>query len=362
MPRGGPDGGDGGRGGSVFVRAVAGLDDLSRVVRKPMWKAADGAPGAGGRKEGRAGADLVIEVPVGTTVFDGETGDLIADLDRPGAGATVAAGGAGGDGNVRRATAVNRAPATAGLGAPGEERAIRLELSMPVDIALLGPPNSGKSALLAALTNARPRVADYPHTTTRPEPGVIFDAHDAPVVLLEIPALNHNLRQLARARAVALVHDGRVAPDPVLRQAAGDRPVLDVRTHADEVRAADRLPGPVWVSTVSGEGLDELRNRLLALARSAPPRPRPEPPRRMRLTPRRAAMPEVSVQRHEWGFEVSGRGLDRLLDRYDLGSADGFDRFQLALDRVGVTAALEGAGAEPGDTVRIGDSEFEYQP
>jgi GTP-binding protein len=341
---------------------VAGLDDLSQVVRKPLWKAADGTPGAGGRKEGRAGADLVIEVPVGTTVFDDESGDLIVDLERPGASATVAGGGVGGDGNVRRATSVNRAPGSAGPGAPGDERAIRLELSMPVDIALLGPPNSGKSALLAALTNARPRVAEYPHTTTRPEPGVIFDAHGAPLVLLEIPARDRSLRQLSRARAVALVHDGRVAPDPALRQAAGDRPVLDVRTHSDEVRPADRLRGPIWVSTVTGEGLDKLRNRLLTLARSAPPRPPREPPVRVRLRARRAAVPEVSIQRRAWGFEVSGPGLERLLDRYDLASADGFDRFQLALDRAGVTAALDGAGAEPGDTVRIGDSEFEYQP
>jgi GTP-binding protein len=362
VPRGGPDGGDGGRGGSVVLRARDGLDDLAPIARRRLWKAADGAAGAGGRKEGKAGSDLVVEVPVGTLVHDDATGDLLADLAEPGASLVAAAGGAGGEGNVHRATSVNRAPTTAGPGEPGEERELRLELRVPVDVALLGPANAGKSALLAALTNARPRVAPYPHTTTRPEPGVIFDEHGAPVVLLEIPAAG-GVAQLERARAVALVHDGRFAPDPALRAAAGDRPVIDVRTHADEVPASARLSTACWVSTATGEGIEELRQRLLDVARTAPPRPRAEPaPAVHRLRQRRAEPEPVVVRRRDWGFELAGPALERLLERYNLATPEGFDRFQVALDRAGVSAALADAGAEPGDTVRIGDSEFEYQP
>lgn len=360
IPRGGPDGGDGGRGGSVILKASRRLEDLAPLQRRNLLKAEDGAPGAGGRKGGRSGADLVVEVPIGTMVFDAGQDRLIADLDREDASAAVAEGGAGGEGNVHRASSTHRAPSTAGPGETGEERDLRLELRLPVDVALVGAPNSGKSALLAALTNARPRVADYPFTTTEPVPGILFSEAGAPVLLLEIPAVDRQRRQLERARAIALVADGR---EPARLGLDLERPQLVVYTHADEVPKAKRRRSGIWVSTRTGEGLPELRAALLELGRTAPQRDRARPPAGVtRLKEKRPQGEPVKVQRRAWGFEIAGAGIERLLDRYDLDSPDGFDRFQVALDRTGVSDALAEAGAEPGDTVRIGDSEFEYQP
>lgn len=360
IPRGGPDGGDGGRGGSVILKASRRLQDLAPLQRSALLKAEDGAPGSGGRKEGRSADDLVVEVPVGTAVFDAAGGELIADLDREDASAVVAAGGAGGEGNVHRASSTHRTPSTAGPGEAGEERDLRLELRLPVDVALVGPPNAGKSALLAALTNARPRVAGYPYTTTEPVPGVLFSDSGSPLLLLEIPAGERHRRHLERARAVVVVADGREGD---LIQVAPERPQLVVYTHADAVpRGRRRKPG-LWISTQTGEGLEELRTALMELARSAPVRAAAQPaPKVTRLRERRPQRRPVRVQRQDWGFEILGPAIERLLERHDLDSPDGFDRFQVALDRAGVSDALAEAGAEPGDTVRIGDAEFEYQP
>src|SRR5438270_363201 len=180
-PRGGPDGGDGGRGGAVVLQASGSLETLQPFVRQPLLTAGAGLPGGGGRKEGRKGEDLVLEVPVGTAVFDDETEEQLADLLVAGETAVVAEGGPGGEGNLHRASSVNRSPSSAGPGLPGEERTLRLELKLPVDAALLGLPNAGKSELLAALTSARPRVGAYPHTTPSPASGAIpAGAADAP--------------------------------------------------------------------------------------------------------------------------------------------------------------------------------------
>jgi GTP-binding protein len=360
-PMGGPDGGNGGTGGDVVLRATRDLHDLSSLVQRAQLAATDGQHGAGGRKEGRDGADLTIRVPVGTAVFDAATGDLLGDLAGDGDAVVVATGGPGGGGNIHRASSINRTPTAAGPGDAGEQRELRLELWLPADIALVGKPNAGKSTLLSALTAARPKIADYAYTTPFPELGVMFAGTGRPTTLVEIPSERY-VRHIERTRAVALVVDARHPEDlKAIQPLAGDRPTLVIWTKSDLVAGPHRRRG-VWVSAETGEGVEELRAALLETLAAGPPRPRKEAaPRRVSLAPtgRRAA---IAVDRRDWGLEVAGKQVERLLERYDLDTPAGFDRFQVALDRMGVTAALEEAGAAPGDTVRIGDAEFEYQP
>ena len=221
-PRGGPDGGDGGRGGSVVLKATTGVTDLSLYKQRPRWNAEPGADGAGSRKTGRGGADIVLEVPVGTVVLDDE-GVLVADLDRPGADAVVAQGGTGGRGNIHFKSSSRRAPDYAEPGFKGDERTLVLDLKLIADVGLVGPPNAGKSSLLSSLTAARPKIADYPFTTLDPELGVA-ESRGGRIVIADIPGLIEGaargaglglrfLRHVERTRVLVYVLDGS-APDP----------------------------------------------------------------------------------------------------------------------------------------------------
>lgn len=360
-PQGGPDGGNGGGGGDVVLTASRDLHDLSPLVQRAQLAATDGQAGAGGRKEGRRGADLVVRVPIGTAVFDATTGDLLGELAADGETLVAARGGAAGGGNIHRASSINRSPTAAGPGDPGEQRELRLELWLPADVALIGKPNAGKSTLLSALTAARPKIADYPFTTPYPELGVMFNEPGRPLTLVEIPSEKY-LHQVERTRVVLLVVDAR-QPEELkpIRPLAGDRPALVIWTKSDLVRRPHRRRG-IWVSAETGEGVEELRKAIVEAAAATPVRRRRElASRRVALSPQTRG-PAIAVERHGWGLEVTGARVDRLLDRYDLDTPAGFDRFQVALDRMGVTAALEGAGAVPGEMVRIGSAEFEYQP
>jgi GTP-binding protein len=228
-------------------------------------------------------------------------------------------------------------------------------------VALIGKPNAGKSTLLSALTAARPKIADYPFTTPYPELGVMFNEPGRPLTLVEIPSEKY-LHQVERTRVVLLVVDARQPEElKAIRSLAGDRPALVIWTKSDLVRRPHRRRG-IWVSAETGEGVEELRKAIVEAVAATPPRHRRElAGRRVALGPQTRG-PAIAVERHGWGLEVTGARVDRLLDRYDLDTPAGFDRFQVALDRMGVTAALEEAGAVPGEMVRIGSAEFEYQP
>jgi len=343
------------------LTATRDLHDLSPLVQRAQLAAADGQAGAGGRKEGRRGADLVVRVPIGTAVFDAQSGDLLGELAADGETLVAARGGAAGGGNIHRASSINRSPTAAGPGAPAEQRELRLELWLPADVALVGKPNAGKSTLLSALTAARPKIADYPFTTPYPELGVMFNEPGRPLTLVEIPSEKY-LHQIERTRVALLVVDARQPEElKAIRPLAGDRSVLVIWTKSDLVPGPHRRRG-IWVSAETGEGVEELRRAIVEAAAATPARRRREPAgRRVALGPE-VRGPAITVERHDWGLEVAGARLDRLLERYDLETPAGFDRFQVALDRMGVTAALEEARAVPGETVRIGSAEFEYQP
>jgi GTP-binding protein len=385
IPRGGPDGGDGGRGGSVILKATTDQSDLSLFKQRARWLAEAGTHGAGGRKTGKRGADLAISVPVGTIVLDSD-GALIADLDRPGASAVVAKGGEGGRGNVHFKSSTRRAPDYAEPGIKGEELDLVLDLKLIAEVGLVGQPNAGKSSLLRALTAARPKVADYPFTTLDPELGVA-QSDGGRVIIADIPGLiagaAHGaglglrfLRHVERTKILVYVLDGS-APDPwedlatVRKEVAafsselGGRPNLVAVNKLDleptgRLKARTRRRNVFFISALTGEGLPELMRSIVSTLATAPEPRLPAKPRPTRLPLRPSA--ELVVLKEAWGFAVRGERVEQLVERTDLESEGALARFQSELDRIGVNTALESAGVQPGDTVRIAGVEFEYQP
>ena len=385
MPRGGPDGGDGGRGGDLILRATNEVSDLAQYKRRVRWQAPSGGDGAGGRKTGRRGKDLTLEVPVGTIAVDAD-GSLIADLDRPGAKAVVAGGGLGGRGNVHFKSSTRQAPDYAEPGLKGDEREIILDLKLIADVGLVGPPNAGKSSLLRALTAARPKVADYPFTTLDPELGVAETASGR-IVIADIPGLIEGaargaglgqrfLRHVERTKALIYVLDG-TAPDPwrdleVVRQEVAEfsadlakRPYVVAVNKVDleparRLRSRARRTGVHFVSALTGEALPDLLNAMVKVLATAPEPQLQAPVKVTKLRPRPSD--GVVVERKPFGFVVRGERVERLVERTNLESEGGLARFQSELDRLGVNAALEAAGVQPGDTVRLAGVEFEYQP
>jgi GTPase len=382
-PRGGPDGGRGGDGGSVILRATEDLSTLEPYAYRKVVKAGRGGHGSGNNRTGERGEDVVLDVPVGTQVYDAD--GLLADLSQPDASFVVARGGEGGRGNASFATSTRQAPAFREKGLPGEEREIRLELKVLSDVGLVGLPNAGKSSLLAALSAARPRVADYPFTTLAPQLGVVDEkSHREPFVVADIPGLvsgasegrglgNRFLRHVARARLLALVLDASEDPEGaegILRtelHAAGlsGKPTVTVLNKIDlmdeELREylRDTFKGAVQVSARTGEGVEGLRDLLEEMLRKAEERPPREGRREHRVF--RPAWKGIRVERENGAYVVSGEGVERLALRTDWENPEGVERFQRELERRGVLGALRRAGAAPGDEVRIGETVFDFR-
>jgi GTP-binding protein len=379
-PKGGPEGGDGGRGGNVIFRATRNVHDLAWFVDHPHLRAEPGRPGARARRDGAHGKDLVVDVPDGTVVFD-EQG-LLADLVGQGSEAVVARGGRGGRGNTRFAGPKNRVPRTAEAGEEGEERRLHVELRTVADLGLVGLPNAGKSTLLSRLTAATPKIADYPFTTLTPNLGVA-EAGDDWFVVADIPGLvegahqgkglgDRFLRHITRCRALVLVVDlsspdasadldtirGELrAYDPEL----AERPSLVVGTKADLVadpaRAADPIRG-VAVSSVTGEGLDLLRSQLEQLSRQAAS----EQPARAPYVVLRPGRPRFTIARESGGWRVVGRNVERWVHETDLDDERALAALQRKLIKEGVERQLAKAGARRGDEIRISDRAFEFIP
>jgi GTP-binding protein len=303
VPRGGPDGGDGGRGGSVVLEGDAGMSTLLDMHHRKHYRARRGAHGKGSGKNGRSGEDRVLRVPLGTIARDDETGALLQEILRPGQRWVAARGGAGGRGNASFATPTRRAPLLAEPGEKGEERRLRLELKVLADVGLVGFPNAGKSTLVARVSAARPKIASYPFTTLQPHLGMV-EIDDLRFVIADIPGLvpgahegvglgDRFLRHVERTRI--LLH--MVDPAPVLNGEPGRRPDSDYKAIRNELEAyapelaarpervylakADLIPDlgererlaaplrvegvePRWLSAVTGEGLEELLRELAA--------------------------------------------------------------------------------------------------
>jgi GTP-binding protein len=379
-PKGGPDGGDGGRGGDVVFKASRNVHDLAWFAENPHLKAEPGKPGARARRDGAKGKDLVITVPDGTVVAD-EHG-LLADLVGEGSEAVVARGGRGGRGNVRFAGPKNRVPKTAEAGEEGEDRRLQLELRTVADVGLVGLPNAGKSTLLSRLTAATPKIADYPFTTLTPNLGVA-EAGEERFVVADIPGLvegahrgkglgHRFLRHVTRCRALVLVvdlsssdpaadldtvreelraYDAELAERRSLVVGAKADIVQDPQEAADAIRA---LP----VSAVTGQGLDLLAAQLETLSRRAAA----EEPARGPYVVLRPGRPRFTVAREDGGWRVSGRNVERWVRETDIDDERQLTRLQRRLIKEGVERQLTKAGAHRGDEIRISDRAFEFLP
>ena len=298
VPRGGPDGGDGGDGGNVIFRASTNVDNLVHLTRQHLWKASGGTPGQGARKHGASADDLIVEVPVGTMIFERKYDFLLKDLAAAGDNVIVCRGGKGGKGNAKFKSATNRAPRHAESGEPGEHRKLRLELKMIADVGLVGKPNAGKSTLLSCLSAARPEIAAYPFTTKHPHLGLVYVDLDRSFLMADIPGLiegasqgvglGHDfLRHIQRAGI--LIHLVEPAPmdgtDPwenyqaIRRELVAFDPTLGERKEfvvitksdlpeAEEVQKllSERLERDVWlISSATGNGLKQLANAIYLL-------------------------------------------------------------------------------------------------
>jgi GTP-binding protein len=276
VPFGGPDGGDGGHGGSVYLRAAPGINTLADFRVERTFKAKSGEGGSGNDCFGRGGDDLYVPVPIGTVIRDSETGEQLGDLVREGDTLLVAHGGKGGWGNARFKTSTNRAPRQFGTGLPGEKRVLELELKVIADVGLLGLPNAGKSTLIRAVSSARPKVADYPFTTLHPNLGVVYCGEHRSFVMADIPGLIEGaaegaglgirfLKHLQRTRV--LLHLVDMAPvDPEAD------PVKDARSIIAELKkfSKDLVTKPRWLVINKSDLLppEEAEKKAKAIVRS----------------------------------------------------------------------------------------------
>ena len=392
MPRGGPDGGDGGRGGDVIFEVRVTLNTLSAFRQNQKFAADDGKGGGSNQKSGKGAEDLIILVPPGTAIFDSVTHELLGDLTQPGQRLTVCKGGRGGRGNQHFATSRNQAPRTAEKGEPWQERSLKLELKLIADIALVGVPNAGKSTLLSVLTNAKPKIAAYPFTTIEPNLGVARIDDDTTVVIADIPGLiegaaegaglGHDfLRHIQRTRVIIHLLDG-MGEDPLadFSQINSELALFDPNlSKKPQVVALNKIDQPevqerladlkkkfkklkVELMPVSALARTDVRELLLKAAHKlaeTPPLEEVEPP--MPVYRPQVDEKQFEIKRegtNEW--RISGAAIERSAKMTYWQHSGSLRRFQKLMEYLGVDDALRKAGIQEGDSVRIGE-EFELE-
>ncbi len=392
VPKGGPAGGDGGHGGSVYLEAVAELSTLVEFRFRRSFAAEAGNAGGTSNKSGKSGVDLSVAVPVGTIVyraFEGKPEAYLADLTEPGARVLVAKGGRGGLGNQHFATSVRQAPRFAGRGEPGEHCTLRLELRLLADCGVVGVPNAGKSTLLSVMSAARPKIADYPFTTLEPQLGVVRVSDEESFVMVDVPGLiegahagaglgDQFLKHVERTRVLVHLLDGAKPLDDILADKATidgelgawnakllEKPTLLVLNKLDLPDARERLielrerfPDVHGISAATQDGVRDLTFAIARVIESAPvPEIVVPPPAAIELVPVDAFVLERG---RDGAFELSGERIERLAAMTNFDSDESLLRFERALGRMGVDKKLREMGAVEGDTVRIGQYEFTY--
>jgi GTP-binding protein len=393
IPQGGPDGGDGGKGGDVIFEVKSTLNTLSAYRQNQKFRAEDGVRGGPSQMSGRYGKDLILYVPPGTIIFDADTGELIGDLTSPGEQLAILKGGRGGRGNQHFATSRNQVPRTGEKGEPAQERRLRLELKLIADLGLIGVPNAGKSTLLSVLTNARPKIAAYPFTTLEPNLGVANIDDDTTVVLADIPGLiegasqgaglGHDfLRHIQRTRVLIHLLDG-LSEDPLADYSQinselslfdpnlARKPQIVALNKIDQPEVQERLGDiekkfkklNVELMTISALARTNTRELLLRAYRTLQEAPPPEeieaplPVYKPKEDPR-----EFVVKRegeNEW--RISGVAIERAASMTYWQHDGSVRRFQKIMTALGVDEALRNAGVQEGDTVAIGEFELEWQ-
>jgi GTPase len=399
IPRGGPDGGDGGPGGNVYFRVDAQANTLIDFRYQQHFRAEPGTNGARQKKHGKTGENMYIDVPPGTVIYDDETGEPLADLLEHGDLYLAAHGGQGGKGNTRFKSSTRQAPRISEKGEPGHEHWVRLELKVIADVGLIGFPNAGKSTILSATSAARPKVADYPFTTLEPSLGVvdIGGSRGNSFVMADIPGLiegaaegvglgHEFLRHIERCRLLLHVIDGSGGleeRDPVAdfhninRELAeysellAERPqivavnkmdLLETQENLERIQAAvDQAGFQLFpISAVTGQGVDKLV-QAVGQAVAELPMPAPEVAPEDRVV---YSLPEEDDEHWEVEqisarhFAVHGQRIERFTRMTDFANEEGADRFQRVLDSSGISEALEEIGIQPGDTVHIADYEL----
>ena len=393
IPFGGPNGGNGGRGGDVYLVADRNLTTLLDLTYKPNFKAPDGEHGSSWDKAGRGGEDLQVRVPCGTVVY-GESRQVLADLREDGQAYLAAHGGRGGRGNSSFKTKINTAPRIAEKGEPGETFALELELKLIADVGLVGAPNAGKSTLLSRLSAARPKIADYPFTTLSPNLGVA-KFKDKSFVVADIPGLiegahsgkglgHEFLRHVERTRVLVHLidpfgfgnrtplenyraihkelelHSKKLAKKPTVI-AVNKMDATGAEAELKKLRKSLKGKKVLGISAVSGAGLDELFAEVVKALKKAKQEPQEEPA--APADHRRFVLEDAfQVERDEEGrFVVRGRKVERLSAMTNFDQPEAVERFQNILKKMGVEKMLQKQGVQPGDAVRIGEAEFTYQ-
>jgi GTP-binding protein len=393
VARGGPDGGDGGRGGDVILEVSPSLNTLVKFRYQRRFIAPDGERGGPNNMTGRSGEDLIIPVPPGTVVYDDDTGELLGDLTEPGQRLIVCRGGRGGRGNARFATPRNQAPRIAEKGEPGQERNLRLELKLIADVGIVGVPNAGKSSFLAAVTNAKPKIADYPFTTLEPNLGVADLDANTSLVLADIPGLVEGahrgvglgdafLRHIQRTKVLIHLLDG-LSPDPVADYAQINselalfdpeltrKPMIVALNKIDLPEVQERWPQiqqalkergveATAISALRKIGLQPILWQCAELVKQAPAVPVREelPVYRPAADPRAFQV----IRLPDGSFKVTGEAVERAAAMTYWEYEESVRRFQKLMETLGVDDALRQAGVQNGDTVFIGDHfELEWQ-
>ena len=399
IPKGGPDGGNGGDGGSVIVEAAQNLLTLADYQYNHRFAAERGAAGTGSLCYGANGKDLTIYVPCGTVIFDADTDAPIADLVEPGDSCVVAKGGRGGKGNAHFASSQRRAPRFSEKGEPGEERNIKFELKMIADVALVGLPNAGKSSLLKAISHANPKIAGYPFTTLSPNLGVLA-VDDQKIILADVPGLIEGahenkglglyfLRHIERTRVNLHVLDlSALDFDSVISQwnvvleefrhydpSLAERPCIIVLNKTDILPEGSDLVQKLSVyfnekglpvlatSALLGTGIEDLISSVAAIVRD---NPRPHGSYRLYDTPIDienivAGRPRI-IKEDEGVFRVVHPRIEKAVARYDFNQEEAPIRLQRLMRQYKVEELLEENGAEAGDTVNIGAVSFTFEP
>lgn len=390
--RGGPDGGDGGRGGDVFLEVKLALNTLANFRHTSRFLAPEGGKGKPNNMSGRGAKDLSIPVPPGTLVYNDDTGELLGDLVEAGQRLLVAKGGRGGRGNQHFATSSRQAPRIAEKGEPAEEKNLRLELKLIADVGIVGLPNAGKSSLLAAVSNANPKIADYPFTTLEPNLGVAELDMDTTLVLADIPGLVEGahmgvglgdafLRHIQRTRVLIHMLNG-LSEDPLadfsqinselalFDPELGKRPQLVAFNKMDMPEAQERWPMVqaeiqkrgyeiMPISALAQENLKPLLWRAVELLKTAPA---PEPAAHEIPVYRPEADPRAFtiVRTDDGGYRVQGAAIERAAKMTYWEEDAAVVRFQRIIETLGIDSALRKAGIQEGDTVYIGDYELEW--